>query len=508
MFSWGFVDNVDPIDLAPHFSPYLRNCRADWQSIVQRPWHQLFAELTTWSYPKWIGAYLRTDPDNDRIIVRHNKDADEKLVSITAAWVVTDINTSTNIASDNRMSFTNIADVIYCMNGSDPFGKLSWTTYSVPSTGVSNFAPAFSVVFNWCHRASWRSTNPNKVYKSVANNYEDFNSPWADNFTFPEQITWLATTWQALFYFTPNTVSITGFNDVIDSWGSITFNNRPLQTKDWAVCNASVVTAWTSIYYLSSSNAINKIAQGANVYWFEVIDLSERKYAGISKIMSTLDRDQTASFGYFLPQEMLIKRHVKSMWATFNDICIVYDITKDIFLVDSQKYFYGGVNFKGKNYTISMIEPKVYQDEYSNDDEESAIPFEYHTKEYTYWDSTLKKILRESKTLVDINELATLRQEIRIDWEPVDEKTVDSDNIQVLTGGIGTQTVGSESIWAWAFDDDFKPVVILRTKWDLNVKGRTIQRRFVNSVVGSKVRLKHLKAKIEVCNDLTTDLTS
>lgn len=46
------------------------------------------------------------------------------------------------------MSFVNVGDVIYCMNGSDLYGKLSNTTYSNPSTGVANLAPAFGVVFN------------------------------------------------------------------------------------------------------------------------------------------------------------------------------------------------------------------------------------------------------------------------------------------------------------------------------------------------------------------------
>lgn len=506
LFSWGMVDNCDNLDLAPHFSPYLRNCRSDWQSIVQRPWHQLFAELTTWSYPKGIASYLRTTSSNDRIIVRHNKDSDEKLVSITEAWVVTDINTSTFIASDNRMSFLNIADVLYCMNGSDPFGKLSGTTYTQPSTWISSFAPSFWVVFNWCTWASWWSTNSNKVYKSVANNYEDFASAWSDTFTFPEQITGLATTGQALFYFTPNTISVTGFNDITDNAWSLTFNNRPLQTKEGAVNNASIVTAGTSIYYVTTSNAINKITQWQNVYWFEVMDVSERKYAGIWKIMSTLDRDQSASFGYFLPVEMLIKRHFKSQWSTFNDICIVYDIIKDLFLVDSQKYFYWGVYHKGKNYTISMIEPKVYQDEYSNDDEGSAIPFEYHTKEFYYWDPTIKKILWESRTLLDMNELATPRQEIWIDWASADVKQLDSNNITSITGWIGTQTVWEEEIWAWTFDDDFNETYILRSKWNLNKKGRKIQWRFINWVIGSKVRLKSINAKVEILDPLTTGL--
>jgi hypothetical protein len=62
-----------------------------------------------------------------------------------------------------------------------------------------------------------------------------------------------------------------------------------------------------------------------------------------------------------------------------------------------------------------MIEEKVYQDEYSFDDEGSAIPFEYHTKEFYVADPTIKKILWESRTLLDINELAELTQEIWID---------------------------------------------------------------------------------------------
>jgi hypothetical protein len=508
LFSWGFCDNVDNLDLAPHFSPYLRNCRLDWQSIAQRPWHQLFATLTAWSYPKGIASYLRTSSANDRIIVRHNKDADEKLVSIEEDGTVTNINTSTFIASDNRMSFTNIGDVLYCMNWSDPFGKLSGTTYTQPATWVASFAPSFWVVFNGCHRTSWRSTNPNKVYKSVANNYEDFASAWSDTFTFPEQITGLATTGQALFYFTPNTISVTGFNDIVDNAWSLTFNNRPLQTKEWAVNNASIVTAWTAVYYLTTSNAINKIVQGQNVYWFEVMDMSERAYAGIWKLMSTLDRDQTASFGYFMPVEMLIKWHLKSQWATFNDICIVYDITKDKFLVDTQKNFYWATYFKWKNYTISMIEEKVYQDEYSDDDEGSAIPFEYHTKEFYYGDPTIKKILRESRTLLDMNELAQPTQEIWIDWASADTKSLDDDNIPNIVWWIGTMTVWQEEIGAWAFDDDMRETYILRTKGNLNKKWRKIQWRFVNSVVWSKLKLKSINAKVEILDPLTTSLTS
>lgn len=57
--------------------------------------------------------------------------------------------------------------------------------------------------------------------------------------------------------------------------------------------------------------------------------------------MATLDDDQSASFAYYLPAQNLIKRHVKTIGAGFNDLCLVYDLTKDAWLVDNQKYFYG-----------------------------------------------------------------------------------------------------------------------------------------------------------------------
>jgi len=68
--------------------------------------------------------------------------------------------------------------------------------------------------------------------------------------------------------------------------------------------------------------------------------MGARKYRGIEKILATLDVDQTASFGYFVSDKNLIKWFVKTAGSTLNDVCIIYDITKDAFLIDSGKFFY------------------------------------------------------------------------------------------------------------------------------------------------------------------------
>lgn len=582
VFSWGYVDNVQSIDMQPYFSPFLRNCRLNWQSIEQRPWHNLFASLTAWDYPRWIWSYLRNW--GDTIVVRHNKDADEKLVTITEGWTITNVNTDGKINSNNRMTFTNVWNLLYCMNWADLFGKLDWTTYSAPDTkayykikswswlddllilqtpqvshtyiieidGTSPnsfkrnvdwwsyttwvhitwwsqllndlyiqfnattghtigdkrtistwFAPAFSVVFNWSNRASWRTLAPNVVFKSIADKYEIFWGSWSDDFTFWETIVWLATNNEALFYFTKNTISITSQWDIQDTAGVVSYITRPLQTKDWAANHASIVTAWTDIYYLSSSNSINQIARGNNIYWFEVLELSDREYQGIEWLMSTLDSNQTESFGYFLPDVMLIKRHLRTAWATYNDICIVYDIVHKRFFVDNQKYFYWGVYFKGKNYTISNIEEKVYIDEYSNEDENSVIPFEYRTKKFYVWWATRKNILRWARSLFDINELAELTQKIYVDGKLADTRVIDWDDFLLQSWGIGVEAIGEIGIWTSEEDEEMIEIPVTRTKGNLNVKWRTIQVQYTNAVTWSKVRLKDLMFQVEKLPDLS-----
>lgn len=513
-FAWGYVDNSTSLFLKDQYSPYLRNARLEWQSTIIRPWHSLFATLTAGSYPKGIWSYLRSNPANDVLVVRHNKDADEKLVTITNTGTVTNINTGALIASDNRMFFQNIWDVIYCMNWVDLLGKLSGTTYTTVTASVpASFAPSFSVMFGWSHWASGWATNSNKVYKSVADTPEDFSWAGSDSFTFPEQVVWLSANLQSLFYFTKNTISVTGVGDITDTAGTITYNTRSLNVKEWAANNASIVEVWDATYFLSSSNAINKIARGTSVNGFEVADLSTRKYAGITEIMSTLDVDQSASFGHYLPDANIIKWYVKTDGAAFNDLCIVYDIIKDAFLVDSAKYFYDEVFFNGYNYSVSMIEPKVYIDEIYQDDEDTGIEFAYWTKEFYLSDPTYKKILWESRTLLDINELVSLTQEIWIDWVLVDTKVIDIDNYNASTAwwiwvdSIGMSPIGmSSSSINWT-DDDYQEITILRTKGNLNKKWNKIQFRFYNSSLAWKVRLKNLSMLVEMLPWLANNLT-
>lgn len=133
------------------------------------------------------------------------------------------------------------------------------------------------------------------------------------------------------------------------------------------------------------------IARGSNVYGFEVVELSDRKYKGINELMQTLDADQTDSFAQYYPEQSLIKWFLKSRGATFNDTCVIYDVEKDMFLQDTAKYFYDATYLDGQVYTISTITPTVFLDEYGRDDDGGGISFEYWTKAFDEGEFTLQK---------------------------------------------------------------------------------------------------------------------
>jgi hypothetical protein len=195
------------------------------------------------------------------------------------------------------------------------------------------------------------------------------------------------------------------------------YATRQISAQDGTLCHDLIVTKGSNTRFVSTSNSISEIARGTNIYGFEVNEVSDRKYEGITKTMQSLKNDQSMGFALAYPNENLIKRFLVSNDGAYPDICIVYDEITGRFEIDDQKYFYGGVYHDQINYTISALEPKVYQDEYGNTDEDIGIPFVYDTKYYYIGSPTQKKILWETRTVLDINELAVVTQEIYKDGD-------------------------------------------------------------------------------------------
>ena len=527
VFSEGYVDNTPNLYLPDGASPYLRNARLDGNTVSIRKGHRLFKSLS--SVWKGMWSYLRDDSFYDTIVVRENVDTDKKLATYKEDGTKTVIETSTNITSDNKMCFVNVADTMYCMNGVDAFGKLSWTTYSIPSNVPTGFAPKFWVVFNGCLWASGWGTNPNVVYKSLwwkydntgkfeVPAYDDFTTTGSDQFTFEENITGLCANSQALFYFTKNTVSVTGHSDIetvqiSNGWSRVAYATSVLTAKEWAVNHYGIVWVGNDVFYITPSNKICKIYRGANILWYEVQDLSGRKYAGCEELMKSLAKDQSDCWGYYVPKEDIIKWFFKSEWSAIHDISVIYDVGKDKFLVDNGKVFSDGINFHWEVYTLAELEGKLYEDEVGTEDEDAPIPFEYWTKEFYISDPSFKKLFWETRTTIDMNLNVEMLQEVWVDGKQVDSVVVDKTRLKdSANGGIGTFATATSMVWVDIEADSYveglewDEVYVLRTKGNLNVRGHRIQLRFSNTTEGAKLRLKYLSCKSEILPELTVGL--
>jgi hypothetical protein len=126
------------------------------------------------------------------------------------------------------------------------------------------------------------------------------------------------------------------------------------------------------------------------------------------------------------------------------------------------------------------------------------------------WIPTRKKELWEERTYAAINSLAELEQCIYVDWNEIDCKIIDKDNIPITTWWIWTWAVWTFPIWTgwWiTWEDTMYNVDIIRTKWNLQVKGKKIKLIFTNNTVWGRVRLENIEMLIEVLPWIQNNLT-
>jgi hypothetical protein len=100
-----------------------------------------------------------------------------------------------------------------------------WTVYA-------RMAPAFGVMFNSSVFTAGSPYAPSQVFKSAGTDVEDFNGLGTDTFTFTEKITGLSATTQGLFYFTKNSISVTGADDITDVAGTVSYITRVMNAKE------------------------------------------------------------------------------------------------------------------------------------------------------------------------------------------------------------------------------------------------------------------------------------
>lgn len=487
VFYGGIVDNSEPNMIPYHNSPYARNFRVFAGWIGNRPWYYQVANMSgTGAKPYGIWTY-----ENNGMVVGYKSSATSYLTLINpTTYAQTNITTGANITSENRMNFLSGNGAIYCMNWVDIYGKLSWTTYTIPTSGVANFKPSFWAYFSNCGWVSGNPNDPTKVYKSVVNNLDDYNSTGSDKFTFPYTITWLACNQQSLYIFSKYTI------DVINTATSTNWISKPLQTTEWCNNHNLAVSVGNGMYYISPSNKIRKIVPDS-FGMYDTTELSHRAYNGITRTMELLSLDQSTAFWYAIPSSQIICWHMKSKNATYNDIVIVYNYEYDEWMVDTNKSFSMGILYENIPYTISTINTSLYRDEYGTTDDDAPIQFRYDTKEVDLWDPTAMKTLWQSRLYLSISPNGWVTQRIYADGSLLDERIIGDADIPNQSSGIGTLPVGTYPIGTEWSQDTMHNIFILRDKWQLYSRARKYQWSYSSST-SSKILLQKLSPQIEI----------
>lgn len=419
-------------------------------------------------------------------------------------WEQTNISTGTNITNETRMNFINANGSIYCMNGLNPYWKLTNTTYTTPSTGISNFTPAFWVFWNNCGWVSWNPNDPTKLYKSSANSLDTYaTTPWTDVFTSPFPIKGLGVNQQSLYVFSEYGIDVFNTNSINQVWSTLVYQSKSLEATEWCTNHNLIVSIGKGIFYISPSNKIRQITP-TSFGMYDFTELSHRAGNGISPTMEWLDSDQSQGFGYAIPEKQLICWHLKSKEAVYNDTVIVYNYEFDEWLLDTNKSFSNACLINSIPYAISAITPIIYRDEYGDTDDDSPIQFRYDTKKIDLWNPTILKNLWQTRTFLKLNSKTKLYQRIYADGALIDEKLIDFSTIPIVTWGIGTQPYATFPTGTGGDNETLANTIIVRDKGYLNVRAKSFWVSYVSYDTGWQVLIQNITPQMEMLPFETT----
>jgi hypothetical protein len=107
-----------------------------------------------------------------------------------------------------------------------------------------------------------------------------------------------------------------------------------------------------------------------------------------------------------------------------------------------------------------------------------------------------------------INELAEVTQEIYVDWQLIDTKLINKNNITTVNAGVGTWQMWTEYVWwPWQLIAQYQEVVCLRTKWNLQKKGRLFKIKWRCNSLWANLRLEQIDTRFVVLPFENTNLT-
>lgn len=533
VFGGWVVEDMEPWRIKDGSTPYMRNGRLLWMRTVIRNWYEIHP--TTWATKRDADGFI--DPSWDyygvwgKFQLLHfstwSSPADDSVIGLYSdVWALSptdrylnliDINIATGTFTRlwtsypyyGRYNSVEMWNVIYFFNPNhapmsyDPSVWLDITTITNQSNINSDMRPWFWIVFDGRLWVAWDNQTPEYLYRSAKLNPMDFSYPaptttpsfledspgWVNQFN--ERITWLTATAQAMFVFTPWTVSVSFQWSEQNVWSSVVYPFSYIEAREWCVNNACIVPVNNQVYYLSQNNKIMIIErQRYGVYTAQW--LSHRLWKSVENTLDTLDRDQSNAFWYYSPDRQSIIWHVATEWSSTNNLCIIYNIDKDEFYFDDGKPFFTACSWKWVDYTGSQLKPLVFIDNKWTNDNGSAILFKRLSKRFSLWDPTINKEFWQTRTYARIKANTELKQDIYIDWELVASKTVNGNELST--------TIVSPNI-----PNTLREWVIVEDKDNLFKRWRFLEAYWTCSSLNWEISLENFDIRYKPLDQLTTD---
>jgi hypothetical protein len=157
----------------------------------------------------------------------------------------------------------------------------------------------------------------------------------------------------------------------------------------------SVVAAGDYIFFMTKNKKIGNINYKQTVAEPQATILSDKPGNSIDYFMQyNLAEDQSASFAIYDRKNNLVKRAVKSVGSTTNDILLIRDIANETWLKDDNKYYSSACIMADEIYAGSALSYKVSQDETGDSDYDQGIDWVFETTDVVVESPTQMKQFR------------------------------------------------------------------------------------------------------------------
>lgn len=310
------------------------------------------------------------------------------------------------------------------------------------------------------------------------------NSDSAENRAMTSDILGIKANTNNLYIFCKDTIEILGRSSATNVWWIVTLFTQPIADWDQVMNNDCIVSAGNKIFYLTRSLKVRTI-------WFipwvvdpAVGDLTDRIYQSIAWFMWEIDNlSSDSAFWIYCKTDNTVRWHLKTIWSSVNNICLIYDLENDCFLVDDNKNYSSmttGID-SSWNYALyawDATSVTIYEDDFWWLDVTGIPwipPYERDSPNIWFWQPNRVKQFRWFTIAGGINQYTTLNFKLYVD------------GVQIMSQSASFSDISDPNainIWWPDISSSFAlyPFEFVFDEWQVRAKWKKIRLKITASV--------------------------